>query len=216
MWSGLVPHHLAPSDARCCAAVPALRWARLCAVSQHFSPREQTVSALTVGARLEWWHRWENHRKWEGKSDGGYFMLFCNASLDEMPHHRSGYYTWKWGLSYLQVCAIFGETLGYICLLFWSCLLPYTVKMVKKCGTVPLFIIRNLFVPCQLIFLGLTVNTAQSKQTKWCEARVWVFVLFCFLILVTNCPENRLSLLEIIIEQPKYQFFFPILSQRFF
>lgn len=114
------------------------------------------------------------------------------------------------------VCHLWWDTRLHLFTFFWSCLLSYTVKMVKKCGTVPLFIIRNLFVPCQLIFLGLTVNTAQSKQTKWCEARVWVFVLFCFLSSGNQLPGESFSLLEIITEQPKYQFFFRILSQRFF
>lgn len=70
-----------------CYGAYAARQACLCAVSQHFSPGEQTVYCFGCGGMFGWGRWWANHRKWkwEGKSDGASARCFCNASRDEMP-----------------------------------------------------------------------------------------------------------------------------------
>lgn len=65
----------------------AAKQARLCAVSQHFSPpEEQTVCATWLWGHVQMGAELGNHKKWEGKRDGAlvmkyhYIVLYCSAA----------------------------------------------------------------------------------------------------------------------------------------
>lgn len=155
------------------------------------SPGEQTVSALAVGACLDGGGVGQTTGNGNGKeSDGAGARCFA-ISLVMKWHTSRALCCSTAGVSALRNGArdvlflfcfgplagvfFFDRRLGRICLLFlpWAALVPSpqssrSSKTVSLSGS--LFIIRTLFVPCQLIFQEFAVNTTRHstnyKQTS--------------------------------------------------